>query len=129
MEMYQEIKNLLDKGRTGVLATLVARAGFGARSVGTKMVITDQGKTIGSLGGGILDATIILKAKEVLQTGEPGLLSVEPERVGGEICGSVVQVFLEPLTSGPAVVIIGAGQCGQGRGRNRSPVGIFGYPC
>ena len=113
MDMYREIINLLDKGRTGVLATLVARAGSGARSVGTKMVITDQGETIGSLGGGILDATIILKAKEVLQTGEPGLLSVEPERVGGEICGSVVQVFLEPLTHGPAVVVIGAGHVGR----------------
>ena len=113
MDMYREIINLLDKGRTGVLATLVARAGSGARSVGTKMVITDQGETIGSLGGGLLDSTIILKAKEVLQTGEPGLLSVEPERVGGEICGSVVQVFLEPLTHGPAVVVIGAGHVGR----------------
>lgn len=87
MDMYREIINLLDKGRTGVLATLVARAGSGARSVGTKMMITDHGETIGSLGGGILDVTIIHKAKEVLQTGEPVLLSVEPERVGDEVCG------------------------------------------
>jgi len=113
MDMYREIINLLDKGRTGVLATLVARAGSGARSVGTKMVITDQGETIGSLGGGLLDSTIILKAKEILQTGEPGLLSVEPEQDGVEVCGSTVRIFLEPLTSGPAVVIIGAGHVGR----------------
>ncbi|MBW2328654.1 MAG: XdhC family protein, partial [Deltaproteobacteria bacterium] len=113
MDMYRGIVNLLDKGRTGVLATLVTRAGSGARSVGTKMVITDQGETIGSLGGGVLDATIIHKAKEILQTGEPVLLSVEPERVGGEVCGSVVQVFLESLTHGPAVVVIGAGHVGR----------------
>ena len=113
MDMYREIINLLDKGRTGVLATLVTQAGSGARSVGTKMMITDQGETIGSLGGGVLDATIIQKAKEVLLTGEPVLLSVEPERVGDEVCGSTVQVFLEPLNSGPAVVIIGAGHVGR----------------
>ncbi len=113
MDMFREIINLLDKGGTGVLATLVTRAGSGARSVGTKMVITDQGETIGSLGGGVLDATIIQKAQEVLQTGEPVLLSVEPEQDGGEVCGSTVQVFLEPLTSGPAVVIIGAGHVGR----------------
>ena len=111
--MYRVIINLLDKGRTGVLATLVSRAGSGARSVGTKMMITDQGETIGSLGGGVLDATIILKAKEILQKGEPDLLSVEPEQDGNEVCGSTVQVFLEPLTSGPAVVIIGAGHVGR----------------
>jgi xanthine dehydrogenase accessory factor len=120
MDMYREIVKLLDTGRTGVLATLVARAGSGARSAGAKMVITDHGETIGSLGGGILDATIIHKAKEVLQTGEPALLSVEPEQDGGEVCGSTVQVFLELLTSGPAVVIIGGGHVG------RSVAGIAG---
>jgi xanthine dehydrogenase accessory factor len=113
MDIFREIINLLDKGGTGVLATLVTRAGSGARSVGTKMVITYQGETIGSLGGGVLDATIIQKAQEVLQTGEPVLLSVEPEQDGGEVCGSTVKVFLEPLTSGPAVVIIGAGHVGR----------------
>lgn len=124
MDMYREIINLLDRGRTGVLATLVTRAGSGARSVGTKMVITDQSKTIGSLGGGVLDATIMQKAKEILQTGEAALLSVEPEQDGGEVCGSTVQVFLEPLTSGPAVIIIGAGHVGRAVARIAGKAGF-----
>lgn len=112
--MYQEIQNLLDKGRTGILATLVARTGSGARSVGSKMLITDLGEIIGSLGGGLLDGTVIRKAKEILQTGEPELITVEPDRDGVEVCGSTVQVFLDPLAGGPAVVIIGAGHVGRG---------------
>jgi len=111
--MYHEIVNLLDKGQTGVLATLVARTGSGARSVGTKMMVTNQGKTIGSLGGGALDGTILRQAENVLQTGEPVLLTVEPDQEGDEVCGSTVQVFLEPLVRGPAVVIIGAGHVGR----------------
>ncbi len=113
MNIYREIVTLLDRGRTGVLATLVTRAGSGARPVGVKMVITDQGETIGSLGGGILDATVTRRARQVLLTGESVLLPVEPERVGEEVCGSSVQVFLEPLSQGPAVVIIGAGHVGR----------------
>jgi len=57
--------------------------------------------------------TIILNAKEILQKGEPGLLSVEPEQDGVEVCGRAVQIFLEPLASGPAVVINGAGHVGR----------------
>lgn len=113
VDIYRDVINLLDKGRTGVLATLVSRAGSGARSVGSKMVVTDQGETIGSLGGGILDATIIQKAQEVLHTGEAVLQSVEPEQDGAEVCGSTVRIFLEPLTRGPAVVIVGAGHVGR----------------
>ncbi len=104
---------MLENGRTGVVATLVDRTGSGARSVGTKMLITDQGTTIGSLGGGVLDAVVIQKAGDVAQNGQPVLLTVEPEQQDGEVCGSTVQVFLEPLTCGPSVVVIGAGHVGR----------------
>jgi len=113
MDMYREIVKLLEQGRTGVLATLVARDGSGARSVGSKMLITDQGETIGSLGGGALDGEIIQQARQVLLAAEPLLLSVEPEQAGADTCGSTVRVFLEPISDGPAVVIIGAGHVGR----------------
>jgi len=113
MDMYREIQNLLDQGRTGTLATLVSRAGSGARTVGSKMLITDLGETIGSLGGGLLDATVINKAKAVLKSGDPVLLMVEADREGEDVCGSTLQVFLEPLAGGPVVVIIGAGHVGR----------------
>jgi len=111
--MYREIINVLEQGGTGVVATLVDRTGPGARAVGTKMLVTDQGTTIGSLGGGVLDGVVIQKAADVAQNGKPVLLTVEPEQQDGEVCGSRVQVFLEPLASGPSVVIIGAGHVGR----------------
>jgi len=113
MDMYKEIVKVLEQGRTGVVATLVDRSGSGARAVGSKMLITDQGTTLGSLGGGALDGAVIRQAENILQTGTPVLLSVEPEQQDGEVCGSRVQVFLEPLASGPSVVIIGAGHVGR----------------
>lgn len=111
--MYREIVNMLEQGGTGVVATLVNRTGSGARSVGAKMLITDQRITMGSLGGGVLDAVVLQKSNKVAQTGKPVLLTVEPEQQDGEVCGSTVQVFLEPLSSGPLVLIIGAGHVGR----------------
>jgi xanthine dehydrogenase accessory factor len=113
MAIYKKIVTLLEQGRTGVLATLVARDGSGSRSVGTKMLITDQGETFGSMGGGSLDGRVLHGAEKVMQTGNPVLLTVEPEQQDGEVCGSTVQVFLDILVSGPAVVIIGAGHVGK----------------
>lgn len=113
MNIYQEIQNILESGGTGVLATLVSRSGPGARAVGSKMLITDQGKSTGSLGGGIVDAAVLQRAQQILLTGEPVLIKVEPDQDGDDVCGSTVQVFLERISSGPAVVIIGAGHVGR----------------
>jgi len=113
MNIYQEIQDLLERGGNGVLATLVSRAGSGARAVGSKMLIPDQGETTGSLGGGVIDVSVIRQAKKILLSGEPVLLTIEPDRAGDDVCGSAVQVFLEPVSSGPAVVIIGAGHVGR----------------
>ncbi len=113
MEIYRQCTQLLDQGQSGVVATLVARSGSGAREVGSKMLITAQGITTGSLGGGTVDTTVIREAQQVLDTGKPVLLTIEPELQGIDRCGSTVQVFLEPLTNGATVFIIGAGHVGR----------------
>ncbi len=104
---------MLARGGNGVLATLVMRSGSGARAVGSKMLITDQGTTTGSLGGGIVDGTVLRKTQHILKTGAPVLLTIEPEKDGDDVCGSTVQVFLEPVSRGDAVVIVGAGHVGR----------------
>ncbi len=124
MSFYQEIVTLLEKGKTGVVATLVARSGSGARKVGSKMLITDSDATMGSLGGGLVDATVISRAREVLLSGEPLLLRIEPDLEGKDVCGSAVQVFLEPVSSTPGVVIIGAGHVGRA---TASIAGLAGF--
>lgn len=113
MEIYREIVKQGDLGRKIVVATLVARSDSGARLPGSKMLITDQGKIFGSLGGGQLEGTVIQKAHEVLRSGVATLCTIEPDRSDTEVCGSVVQVFLEPVIEGPVVVIVGAGHVGR----------------
>ena len=113
MEIYQQCSKLLDSGQNGVLAILVARSGSGSREIGSKMLITDKKTTIGSLGGGLVDETVIQQAEKVLRSNEPLLISLAPDQQDGEVCGSTVQVFLEPLTGKPAVLIAGAGHVGR----------------
>ena len=115
MDIYHQITEMLDRGESFVLATLVSREGSGARAPGSKMIVTKQGNTMGSLGGGRLDAEVIRRAEQLFVSGESLLLTIDPQEgiSAQDICGSRIQVFLEPVAPGPAMVVIGAGHVGR----------------
>ena len=54
-----------------VLATIVARKGSAPRGIGTKMLILRNGKCIGTIGGGCMEANVIQKARLMVATGMP----------------------------------------------------------
>ena len=68
------LKALTRKRRTGkVLATIVHRRGSAPRKVGTKMMIFPEGKTMGTIGGGCMEAEVIQQALGMLRTGKAGI--------------------------------------------------------
>jgi xanthine dehydrogenase accessory factor len=113
MDIYHQIVSLLEQGQALVVATLVAREGSGARRPGARMIITGKGTTHGSLGGGLVDARTVEAAQRVQASGEPELLTIDPDQAGADTCGSRVRVFVEPVAPGPVVLIIGAGHVGR----------------
>ncbi len=67
-------------GRSGpmVLMTIIEKKGSAPRSVGTKMLLLPDGTTIGTIGGGCMEAEILSAARSLMKRcGEPS----------GEICG------------------------------------------
>ncbi len=112
-DIYSEILALQERGEAGVLATLVERSGSGSRPVGTKMLILDNGETVGSLGGGLLEAEVIRHGAEVLESGEPRLVTISPPGGEEDRCGSRTVVFLEPILAGKNLIIFGAGHVGR----------------
>jgi xanthine dehydrogenase accessory factor len=114
MDIYHRMTGLLDQGQPFVLATLIARKGPGARQAGSKMIITETGESFGSLGGGMLDAEVIRRAEKLHGHDDATLFELEPEKFAdGDICGSRVQVFLETVIPGAAMVVVGAGHVGR----------------
>ena len=53
-------------GQPAVLATIIDRHGSTPREIGAKMLILPDGKTTGSVGGGIMEHRTILAAQEML---------------------------------------------------------------
>jgi xanthine dehydrogenase accessory factor len=102
----------------GVLVTVVAVRGHAPREAGAKMVVS-QRRCWGTVGGGNLEQTALLRARELLAAGvgEPEtstfrLTDRAPARHGIQCCGGEVTVLYEPLLPVPAVAIFGMGHVG-----------------
>ena len=102
---------LVDDHLEFALATIVSRRGSTPRLAGTRMIITGTGQTIGTIGGGMLEARVIQKADKVLSTRRPLLMpfDMKPSDLAAMdmICGGRLEVLLEFVDPGsPAAVVL-----------------------
>ena len=102
MDIYQELLNSLDSEEQIILATIVSTQGSTPSSTLSKMIIKNSGKTsIGTIGGGCVEADILGRAQQRLQTGTTETLCFElreDEYIQGLICGGTINVLLEPIS-------------------------------
>jgi len=101
------------QGQPAVLAVIVAAQGSTPQKVGAKLVLQADGTTLGTVGGGELEAQVIQAAWEVLEAGAPRLLEVDLGSGDPRRCGGRVTVYLDPVLPAPVLYIIGAGHVGQ----------------
>ena len=84
-----------------ILATIIERKGSAPRGVGAKMLIYKDGKTLGTIGGGCVEADIITKARFQLLDGDrvPKIYKVDMTGADAEeegmVCGGTVDILLE----------------------------------
>ena len=88
---------------TWVLATIIRRAGSAPRDVGTKMLLTETGSTIGSVGGGCMEAEVIRSARLWLREKKAPVKIITADMSGvqaedaGMVCGGRIEVLLEVI--------------------------------
>jgi xanthine dehydrogenase accessory factor len=103
-DIYSEIVKALGRKEKLALATLITRVGSAPRAAGAKYLIKEDGTSLGSIGGGCVEAEVWQGAQEVMEKGEGGVLhfnlTSEQLAEGGLICGGNIDIFLEPLKEG-----------------------------
>jgi len=128
VDIYREIVRLRDAGERAALATIVRRVGSTPRKDAAKMLIRQDGSSVGSVGGGCVEAEVWQKAEEVIRLGRPALISYQLNEEDAEneglICGGTVEIFIEPVIPDPRLVILGAGHLGQAICRLAHQVGF-----
>jgi xanthine dehydrogenase accessory factor len=106
VSVEEEIVKTLSQNTGAVLATVVSRAGSAPRGVGAKMVLREDGSSIGTIGGGSLEAQVLREARHVMEAGQARTLRLQLTArqlaEDGSICGGNVTIFLEPLRAGTA---------------------------
>ncbi len=114
MEIYEEILRLKKAGRSAALATIVRTVGSSPQKEGAKILVRDDGSTVGTLGGGCLEAEVIQASLMAMQDRSPCTIPFElTEKHGGLVCGGKVLVYVEPIVPQPHLVILGAGHVGK----------------
>ena len=100
-DIYSEIVEALGRKEKCVLATLITRTGSAPRAVGAKYLIKGDGTSLGSIGGGCVEAEVWQKAQKVMEEAKGEILhfdlTSEQLAEGGLICGGNIDIFLEPL--------------------------------
>lgn len=91
--------------RKVALATVVRVRGSSYRSPGARMLITDDGKWVGSISGGCLEGDALRKARTVMTQGVPQMVTYDTsedsnQNLGiGLGCNGIIDVLLEPINT------------------------------
>jgi xanthine dehydrogenase accessory factor len=92
-KMFEYIKSGIEM----VLVTVVASSGATPRGAGAKMIVTEEGRILGTIGGGAVEYRASLMAKQVLDEknsfGHAFSLTKDDIQNLGMICGGAVQVY------------------------------------
>ncbi|MEN4013197.1 MAG: XdhC family protein [Chloroflexota bacterium] len=116
MTIFEEITQAIANGRAIAVCTIIETSGSTPRHEGSKLLVYEDGKISGSVGGGEVENRVITEALGAIQDGKTRLLSysmVDPQQGDPGVCGGTLEVYVEPILPKPVLVIIGAGHVGK----------------
>jgi len=99
LDIIGNINTLLEKKQSFCLATILFKAGSAPREVGTKMIVKNDFSTIGTVGGGIIEALTIKACRAVFEN-ECSIikyfsLSNKDASSYGMVCGGEQKLLVE----------------------------------
>ena len=98
-----EFRKIDFTNRKAALATVVKVRGSSYRSPGARMLITDDGKWIGSISGGCLEGDALRKARQVMSDNKPMTVTYDTREESNQNlgiglgCNGVIDVLIEPI--------------------------------
>jgi len=113
MDLFEEIVRMRRAGQRGALATIVHTNGSIPSFESSRMLVREDGSTVGTVGGGCVEAEVWAAAKEVMLKESPRKmvfqLNHEASYDNGLICGGTLELFVEPILPQPVLYLFGGG--------------------
>src|SRR5689334_4432220 len=91
--------------KKAAIATVVKVRGSSYRSPGARMLITDDGKWVGSISGGCLEGDALRKARQVMTEKKPLTVTYDTSEESNQNlgiglgCNGIIDVLIEPVDS------------------------------
>jgi xanthine dehydrogenase accessory factor len=108
MNVWRAAAELARAGTAGAIATVARVRGSTPVPAGTKMLVGSEGRLIGTVGGGCVEADVIGAALDAQARRRPALVThhLNADLAGdlGLSCGGTVDIFVEPLVADDAYV-------------------------
>jgi xanthine dehydrogenase accessory factor len=114
--VYQALLQAQELGESAALATVIRVQGSVPRHVGSKMLVRADGSCVGTVGGGKMENLVVSEALAVCAEGEvrTRVYTLNDIAAGDPgICGGTVEIFIEPISAPPTLLVIGGGHVGK----------------
>jgi len=116
-EVFEAALKAAQTGEKAALVTVTATEGSTPQKAGAKMVVYADGRIVGTIGGGCVEAEMTWRARQAIEQRRPQAASYEltADQAGedGLICGGRMEVFIEPIETTPTLCLFGAGHVAQ----------------
>jgi xanthine dehydrogenase accessory factor len=128
MDLFEEIVRMRRAGQRGALATIVHTDGSIPSYESSRMLVREDGSSVGTVGGGCVEADVWAAAREVMTREAPRKLvfhlNNEASYDNGLICGGTVEIFVEPVLPQPILYLFGAGHVSMALAKTAQAVGF-----
>lgn len=116
LDIYKLLIAIQEGKAPAALVSVIDVQGSTPRSVGTKMIVQNDGTVHGSIGGSAVEALVIKEAQECIASGRYRKVTHDlndlEKHDTGMICGGKMEFFIEPINLTPHIYIFGGGHCG-----------------
>jgi len=117
LEVLSKTLEELSRGRRVAICTIVKKTGSAPRDVGAKVAVVEDGRTVGTIGGGRFEDLVKEEALKALKDGSCRLVKYSFGTGSGVDtglpCGGEVEVFIEPLEPSWRLIVLGGGHVGS----------------
>lgn len=123
-EMIQSLYQIQEEKKAAVLCIVIESSGSTPRKAGSKMLVLCDGTISGSVGGGVIEQTVIEEALTLMNTFQ---VKTEDYKLGSDLgmhCGGNVKIYFEAINSLPRLLIFGAGHIGKMLAEMAHPYGF-----
>lgn len=107
-DIIEEAHKLLQASEPFALVTIIGSQGSSARHLGASMIVTQDRKVIGTVGGAVAELQLIEQAVHAIKEGKPRTVKMPLP-----VCAGVITCFINVFPSQETLILIGAGHVAQ----------------